>query len=158
MIVVASIVSFIVMVGNMPDDHANSATPEPKPSPCLPGADAACTGSGGIPASAPAPKHEAKLLIHDHVTYEGGYVKITGKIENIGDRDVFSPIITLRVWDQHGTLLAQDEGIYPAGQLFTHMHPGASAAFESMVHVPGEPSYVNWDVSVGKYQFEEIKE
>jgi hypothetical protein len=143
-------------------NHPKPAAASPKS--CLPGADAACTGTGGIPdpaeaqPSAPKGKQGPDLMLIDHVTYEYGFAKVTGTVKNVGDDDAFSPIIKMEVYDDTGqTLLAQDEGIYPAGQLFTHMKPGISAGFEGSAHVPGEPSRIRVRVSVEKFPYQEIR-
>jgi hypothetical protein len=131
---------------------------------------AACVGHNHpkpAPAPSPAPaeaqpsapaKTGAKLLLTDHVKYEYGYVTVTGTVKNIGDNAAFSPSVKVEVYDDSGgTLLAQSEGNWPAGQFFTHMKPGVSAAFEAMEHIPGEPNSIRVRVSIEKYPYEEIR-
>ncbi len=81
-------------------------------------------------------------------TYEHGYLKLGGTVENVGTGAAFSPAIRLEVYDSTGkTLLAKDTA-YPAGQIMKNMTPGTSAAFESLTRIPGEPDEIRWSLNM----------
>jgi hypothetical protein len=106
-------------------------------------------------SEAPSPPQIAKihLKIKD-VKYEYGYFKVNGIAENIGNKEAFSPTITLRVYDDNGkTLLAEDVG-WPAGHYLKNFTPGSSAAFQLSTSIPGEPPQVRWEVIVKDFLYE----
>jgi hypothetical protein len=116
-------------------------------------------GSRGRAAASSRAKIGVDLVLTDRVTYEeGGYIKVTGTVKNVGDDAAYSPNVHVEVYDDSmSTLLAQHD-TWPAGQSFAYMKPGVSAAFETYVHVPGEPGQVRVRVSIEKYPYKEVRQ
>ena len=78
------------------------------------------------------------------VSYEYGFFKATAIATNTGDADIFSPSITLQVWDSENKVKLAETTSWPAGTLFKNFEPGESAAAEFIVSVPGGPSQVKY--------------
>jgi hypothetical protein len=79
-------------------------------------------------------------------SYDHGYLKLVGTVENTGTAAVFSPSLKIRV-SRGGTVLAEDT-VWPAGMMMKNVQPGARAAFESITRVPSEPGKITYEVSM----------
>jgi hypothetical protein len=74
---------------------------------------------------------------------------VTGKFQSVGDKGAFSPALEITVYDQSGSgqpLLAK-ETARPVGYFLKDMPPGASAAFEAMLRIPGDHSQITWNTA-----------
>lgn len=122
-------------------------------SPRQPETAVASAVASGVPAEKPAAK--LKVTVRS-ATYEHGYFKTVGVVENVGTAAAARPRINLTVFDPSRTTLATDTSV-PAGTLTEPLPVGSSAAFEHITRVPGEPSRVTWSVEIGsKHQGEVI--
>jgi len=92
--------------------------------------------------------------LYSNPAYEYGYLKVIGVVENVRDKSEFSPTINLRVYDSSSKTLLAEETTWPAGQYLKEMNPGASAAFECIESVPGEPEHIRYEVKIEKYDFD----
>jgi len=92
---------------------------------------------------------EGKILLTIKKTeYEYGYFKVWGIAENVGDKAVFSPTITLTVYSSDGNTVLAKSLSWPAGTYLHSMEPYQRAAFQDMTLVPGEPDYYRYELSV----------
>ena len=109
------------------------------------------TVSSNLPPKEIGPRLKIKI---QKSTYEYGYLKVIGVVENVGEKPAFSPTINLRVYDSSlKTLLAEDT-TWPAGHYAKDMNPGTSAAFECIESVPDEPEHIRYEVKIEKYDFD----
>jgi hypothetical protein len=92
-----------------------------------------------------------RVVITD-ASYHYGHLVLGGTVENVGDADAPGLSIRIRV-RLGGTLLAEDV-TGPAGTMLNTLPPGSTAAFQSITRVPGEPSSVNYEVSVDRFPYE----
>lgn len=117
-----------------------------------------CRDPNAEHSSPPTPRQPKIELRLQNVEYEYGYFKVVGVARNVGTASAYSPTINLQVFDSKAseTLLAEDSA-WPTGLWLKDMAPGASAAFELMARVPGEPSRVRWRVSMEDYPYEIIE-
>jgi hypothetical protein len=87
-------------------------------------------------------------------TYEYGYLKVSGVVENVGDESGFSPTIKLKVYDSSSKTLLAEDATWPAGQYLKNMTPGISAAFEFIQSIPGEPPHIRYKVTIENYNYD----
>lgn len=111
----------------------------------------------GIISSLPLdiPKGPARFrLMVEQESLGGGYLKLVGTVENIGESGALNPLLTLRI-TRNGTLLAEDN-TWSAGSVLKTMVPGDKAAFEFITRVPGGESSlgVSYELSVAKFAYE----
>jgi hypothetical protein len=100
-----------------------------------------------LPSSSP-PKLSKIYLKVKEAKYQYGYFTVHGIAENVGNNDIFSPTISMRVYGSDGTtILAEDLG-WPAGHYLKKFEPGTKAAFRLSASVPGEPPRVKWEILV----------
>lgn len=108
----------------------------------------------GVDLSETAERHR-RVRLHVRVeesSYEHGYLKVVGIIENVGPEAAERPRLRLRVY--RGETLLADDAVWPAGTRLEALAPGASVAFEGLARIPGEPGSVKYSVSVDRYAFE----
>lgn len=121
---------------------------------------AAIIGNSGKPPAAPvqpakvaAAKPRLIVTVKNN-ELEHGYFKVSGTIENVGTVAVFSPSVTVEVYE--GKTLVGKDTAYATGHMLKNMAPGASAAFESITRIAGKPerASIRWGLTIDKYDGE----
>jgi hypothetical protein len=136
--------------------HLGTGSPSSKAS-TSPPASVEQPVAGSPPAAVAQPKAAKLLIVVTRATYESyeyGYFTVSGKIDNVGEGEAFSPTIWVEVWDQRGKTLLAKSSTWPAAHYLRTMEPGSSAAFETTSSMPRGPSQYRWRVYVDKYAFE----
>jgi hypothetical protein len=111
-----------------------------KRQPNEPSAPSPKSPSTALPAQ---PSAAPKLLIRiEQQDYSpGGYFHVVGTVRNVGNKPAHDPRLELVVFDTAGTVRATG-ATAPAGHRGIDMVPGAAAAFEFMLRIPGEPAEI----------------
>jgi hypothetical protein len=94
-----------------------------------------------------------RVVVTD-ATYRYGHLRVGGTVENVGDADAPDPRITIRVRGEDWTLLAE-ESVWPAGANPETLPRGSTAAFDSVIRVPGDPPRaITYEVRVDRLAHE----
>lgn len=97
-------------------------------------------------STAPSPAEARYRVTIERESYEHGYLKLIGTVENTGSGPGYSPRLDIRIY-RGSTLLAEDTA-WPAGMLLKHVSRGQRAAFESITRVPDLSGSISYQVSM----------
>jgi len=94
--------------------------------------------------STPSSKPGRLQLDVQSAKYQYGFLEVHGVVTNTGGFAIYSPQITIQVWDETGKIKLAEEPAWPAGTFLKYMQPGEQAAIDFYVSVGSEPKTVKY--------------
>ena len=82
-------------------------------------------------------------------SYEYGYLKLYGVVENTGKVTLGKVRIWVRIYDKTGSIVLSDRSFIPEGG--DTISPSAKVGYSTIQSTPGEPSKIRYDVRVSSY-------